>query len=372
MHVGKLPPALPLLTQEFSLRLSQAGVLVATFSISIALSGLILGITVARLGYVRFAVVGVALAGLGSVLGAVSTSASLLLFSRAIEGMGWVVAVVSIPSLMSSLATKADKPIVLGIWGAFVPAGSGFMLLLAPLMQNVGGWQLTWWFCALISLLATVGVALVGVTHKQRFAVLSHQSIKHPTKEIRSVQAWGLFFCFFCYSFLFVSLTSFLPTILIEQSAMSLESASRWTAFVVLANMTGNMSAGRLIRRGIAPFLVISAASLVAGVMALLVFSPLPLAVRITSAFAFAVFSGLVPGSLFATAPRVASQPMATGILVGFMLQAAGLGQWLGPMLLTKLVDTTGLWWHGGLLFLFFGLLGAVSARLGLIHLSKT
>ncbi len=372
MHVGKLPPALPLLTQEFSLRLSQAGVLVATFSISIALSGLILGITVARLGYVRFAVVGVALAGLGSVLGALSTSVSSLLLGRAIEGMGWVVAVVSIPALMSSLATKADKPIVLGIWGAFVPAGSGFMLLLAPVIQNAGGWQLTWWLCALISFSATVGVAYVGVTHKQRFAALRHQSIEHPIKEIRSVQAWGLFFCFFCYSFLFVSLTSFLPTILVEQTTLSLESASGWTAFVVLANMTGNMSAGRLIRRGIAPHLVMSTAAIVAGIMALLVFSPLPLAVRLASAFAFAGISGLIPGSLFATAPRVASQPMATGILVGFMLQAAGLGQWLGPLLLTKLVETTGVWWHGGLLFLFLGLLGAVSARLGLFQLSKS
>ena len=328
-----------------------------------------MGVAVARVGYVRFAVLGVALGALGSIVGALSTSTLSLLLGRSIEGMGWVVAVVAIPVLMSCLAKPADKPVVLGIWGAFVPAGSGLMLLLAPVIQRIGGWQLTWWLCALVSIVATLGVVLIGQQHKKRFAILRHQSVKRPLKELRSVQAWGLFFCFFCYSFLFVSLTSFLPTILVEQSDLSLATASRWTAFVVLANMVGNMSAGPLIRRGIAPHVVMTLAASVAGLMALIAYSPLPYVVCIAAAFGFAMFSGLIPGSLFATAPRIASQPMATGILVGFMLQAAGLGQWLGPLLLTLLVEATGFWWHGGVLFLLLGLLGAAAARLGLSKL---
>ncbi len=366
LHIGKLPPALPLLTEAYSLRLSQAGNLVATFSVLIALSGLALGVAVARIGYVTFATLGVALAGLGSILGAMSSSFPLLMLSRAIEGLGWIVAVVAIPVLMASLAKPADKPVVLAIWGAFVPAGTGVMLLLSPWIHDVGGWRLAWWLSAAASLLASVVVLLVGRRHQARFESLKHHSFKNPLFELRSRQAWGLFLCFFFYSFQFLSLTAFLPSILVEQDGMSLASASRWTACVILANIVGNITAGRLIRRGVPPHRVLAFAAAFIGLMALIALSPFPTVVRLAAAFAFAVIGGLIPGSLFATAPQLASRPAATGILIGLMLQAAGLGQWAGPLLLTKLVEVQGLWWHGGLLLLLIGIFGAISAKFAL------
>ena len=365
LHIGKLPPSLPLLTEAFSLRLSQAGTLVATFSVLIGITGLLLGTVVARFGYVAFAVAGVALAGVGSIIGATSDSFSMLIVSRAIEGLGWIVAVVAIPSLMARLATPRDTPVVLGIWGAFLPAGAGTMLLLTPFLQSAGDWRLAWWVAAFASIVASVIVYAIGRQNLQLYASLKQSSTIKPWIEIKSIRAWGLFFCFFFYSFQFMALTSFLPTLFMTEGAMSLTSASRWTALVLLTNVIGNLLAGRLIRRGVPVSSLLSVAALSVGAAALITLLPLPIYIRICSAVVFAVTGGLIPGTLFATASRVASTPAATGILIGFMLQAAGLGQWMGPMLLTRLVEGTGLWWTGGLLLLLMATLGAIAAIIG-------
>ncbi len=370
LHIGKLPPSLPLLTETFSLRLSQAGSLVATFSILIAITGLLFGTVVARFGYVTFAVIGVALAGVGSIIGATSDSFTVLIFSRAIEGLGWIVAVVAIPSLMARLATPNDTPVVLGIWGAFLPAGAGTMLLLAPFLQSNGDWRLSWWVAAFASVVASVIVLQIGRRHHHLFSPLKQSSTIKPWREIKSPQARGLFLCFFFYSFQFMALTSFLPTVFSTEGGMSLASASRWTALVLLSNTIGNLLAGRLIRRGVAVYKLLCVAAVSLGVMAFITLLPLPVYIRICSAIMFAVMGGLIPGSLFATAPRVACKPATTGILIGLMLQAAGLGQWMGPVLLTQLVEATGLWWTGGLFLMFVALMGAFAAIIGFRSLS--
>ncbi|MEE9333846.1 MAG: MFS transporter [Granulosicoccaceae bacterium] len=365
LHIGKLPPSLPLLTETFSLRLSQAGNLVATFSILIGIMGLFLGTVVARFGFVAFATVGLMLAGVGSVIGATAGSFSLLIFSRTIEGLGWIVAVVAIPSLMARLATASDKPVVLGIWGAFLPVGAGTMLLLAPILQASGGWRLSWWVAAFASIVAAVILLEIGRRNQPLFSPLKQSSIITPWFEIKSIRAWGLFFSFFFYSFQFMALTSFLPTVFMAEGGISLASASRWTALVVLTNATGNLLAGQLIRRGVPVYQLLSLAAVSVGIAALITLLPLPIYIRICSAVVFAVMGGLIPGTLFATASRIATKPAATGILIGFMLQAAGLGQWLGPMLLTRLVEATGLWWAGGLFLMLMASMGAIAAIIG-------
>jgi len=321
LHIGKLPPALPLITDAFALRLSQAGVLVGMFSILIAVTGLLLGVVVARLGYVAFAVFGVALAGIASIVGATTESILVLSISRALEGLGWIVAVIAIPTLMVRLSRPSDTPIVLGIWGGFFSAGAGTMLLIAPYLQNAGGWQLSWWFAGGASLIASIIVFEIGRRYKLKFAPLKQNTIINPWKELKTGRAVGLFFCFLFYSFPYAALTAFLPTVLIEQSGMNLGLASQLTAIVMLANVLGN-----------------------------------------ACAVAFSIAGGLIPGTLFSTGSRIASTPAATGILFGLMLQAAGVGQWLGPLVLTRVVESTELWWAGGLLLLFMALMGMAAA----------
>ena len=144
LHVGKLPGSLPLLTEQFHLSLSQAGSMVSVHAVLIVCSALLLGIIVARTSYAFFAIVGLALCLLGSLFGSLTGNATLLMMSRAVEGLGWIFGVVAFPSLFSTLATVNDRSIVLGIWGSFMPVGIGLIMLLTPSLIIAGGWQLVW------------------------------------------------------------------------------------------------------------------------------------------------------------------------------------------------------------------------------------
>ena len=362
LHIGKLPPALPLLSEAFSLRLSEAGNLVSMFSFLIALTGLLFGVLVARLGYVSFAIVGVALSGIASVVGATTDSLLVLNVSRAFEGLGWIVAVIAIPALMVRLSKSTDVPVVLGIWGGFLPAGAGTMMLIAPYLQALDGWRLSWWLAGGASLIASLIVLEIGRRNQSSFAALKHNRVAKPLQEIKSGRSKGLFFCFLFYSFSYVALTAFLPTVLSTDSDTSIELASTLTALVMFANVAGNMLAGRLLRYGVVRYKLLVFAATLMGITGLITLLALPLPIRVISAIAFSVSGGLIPGTLFSTASLLASSPAATGILFGLMLQAAGVGQWLGPILFTRVVEASGFWWAGGLLLLLVGLVGALIA----------
>jgi len=363
-HIGKAPPALPLIRNELALSLVQVGSIVSSYAIFVAASGLLLGILVALFGYVRFAIVGVALGGIGSLLGAFAHTLPVMLLSRAIEGGGWIFAAIALPALLSVLGTERDRPLIMGLWGAFVPVGAGSMLLVAPVLQSAGGWRLSWLCAGGLSVVATLIVARLCFVHRDDLAPLAAASRRPPLVDLRRPAIFMASLCFFFYSFPFLAVTSFLPTLLIERTQISLEVASRLAAGVVLVNAIGNIAAGWLLRHGFARHRVLAVAALLSGITAWVVYTDgMPLFLRLVAAVLFSIVGGLVPGTLFATVPLIASVPASVGVLIGLMLQSSGVGQWLGPLALPLVVERFGSWSAAGVLMLLAGCGGALAAQ---------
>jgi len=365
LHIGKAPPALPILRESWQLSLTQTGYIVSMYSLLIATTGLLLGLLVKRAGYCTFAVMGVAVVGVGSILGTQATSLPWLLVSRAIEGFGWIVTVVAVPSLFTALSQPLDRPLVMGIWSAFVPVGAGIMLLLAPLFHAYGSWQLSWWFAGLVSLLAALGVVHITQQYPKRFAHLRAAHSSLDFSDLRKPQVWLLSGCFLAYSFQFLAVTSFLPTLFIETTDIELPTASRLVAVVIMSNAIGNVAAGYLIRKGMdyLPLLVVGALSM--GVLALIVFSASAAApVRLLCAVGFAVVGGIIPGVLFITLPKSASCGASVGLLVGLMMQCSGMGQFLGGISVPAAVEFFDTWQAAGFVALSAGVGGSGLALL--------
>lgn len=377
LHAGKVPSALLPLREELDLSLTAAGAIVATYAVLIALGGIAAGLLVGVVGHVRFAVGGTALAGLGSLLGATADALPRLLTGRVLEGAGWIIAVVALPSLLARLANTADRPLVMGLWGAFVPVGAGSMLLVAPAIQGLAGWRLSWLVAGSVSLAASVIVARVCRRERDRLVPLAppassvRESLRPVVRspfadalaDLGRPDAWLVGACFLLYSFQFTAVTSFLPTLLVETARFALGPAAALTAFVILGNALGNVAAGYLPRRGVGHVPVLAFAALASGAAAAVAYQagwPVPL--RIAAVFGFSVIAGLVPGTLFATMPRVASSPATLGVLIGLMLQCAGVGQWLGPLALPAVVERLGSWSAAALPISLAAVLGAVAA----------
>jgi len=363
LHTGKAPSALPALREAFSLSLTATGALVSVYAVLIALGGVLSGALVARFGYLRFAVGGIALAGVGSLLGASTDRYGVLLASRALEGAGWIVAVVALPALIAAMSSERDRPLALGLWGAFVPIGAGGMLLIAPLLQSLGGWMLSWQVAGAASLLAALAVAGVGRRHAERFAPLSVRGDAPRWRDLGSAASLCIASSFFLYSFQFLAVTAFLPTVLVELHGLSLGSAATIAALVILSNALGNLAAGRLLQAGIPAARLLGVAALLSSCAAAIAFLPgVPWPLRSLAALLFAMIGGVIPGTLFASVSRVASVPASSALIVGLMLQGSGAGQLLGPLSLSYAVETSGRWASVAWLSLGAGVGGACLA----------
>ncbi len=363
IHMGKVPSALPLLREQWQLTLTQSGLIISVHALFVATAGLLLGMLVRKAGYARFAIAGVALAGFGSVLGAHAESLTWMLSARIVEGLGWIVAVIALPTLLTRLSQATDRSLVMGIWGSFVPLGAGAMLLVVPSIQRLGGWQLSWWFAGVLSLLAALLAWRTVHRFAARLAPVEPASEVTGTADLRKPVVWSLCLCFFIYSIQFISVTSFLPTLFVDTTAMSLPVASRIVAFVIMANAIGNVLAGVFLRRGVSYVPLLIAGALGSALCALIIFSgAVPSALRLLSAFGFSAFAGLIPGTLFATLPRAASSVSAAGLLVGLMMQWSGMGQLVGGIVLPGAVDYFERWEAAGMVAMVAGVVSALLA----------
>jgi hypothetical protein len=133
----------------------------------------------------------------------------------------------------------------------------------------------------------------------------------------------------------------------------------------VVGNVIGNVAAGWLIGRGIAPWKLLTISFLAMGLCATLVFATVsdPL-VKIISGFLFSAFGGLFPGTAFVLAARYSIRPSHMALMAGLMLQGAGIGQTTGPMMVSSMVEFSGSWNSANLIVVSMAAIGLLSAWL--------
>ena len=115
-QIGKTFASLPTIIAELGLSLFQAGLILSLFSLIAAFAGAGLGLLSDRIGHLHTALAGLVTSAGGSFLGATASGIDMLLISRLIEGFGFIITIVALPSLISRSAIDAQRPLVMGIW----------------------------------------------------------------------------------------------------------------------------------------------------------------------------------------------------------------------------------------------------------------
>jgi cyanate permease len=362
-QIGKTFASLALIIDEFALSLVQAGLVLSLFSLIAAFAGAGFGLLSDRIGHLHMALTGLLVSAGGAFLGATSSSIEVLLLSRLVEGLGFILAIVALPSLISRSTTDRSRPLAMGLWGAFMPAGIGISMIITPTLIEWHGWRGLWNDVGFIILLccAVLFFAFRGATSKPAAHISTTDFIANALRLGPLLVVAG----FVCYSSLYQSLTAFLPTILVTDYSVPLAQAARFGALVVVGNVIGNVSAGWLIGRGIAPWKLLTVSFIAMGLCATLVFATAsdPL-VKTISGFLFSAFGGLFPGTAFVLAARYSISPSHMALMAGLMLQGAGIGQTIGPMMVSSMVEFSGSWNSANLLVVSFAAIGLVSAWL--------
>jgi MFS family permease len=342
-QIGKTFASLTLIIDELSLSLVQAGLILSLFSLIAAIAGAGFGLLSDRIGHLRMAITGLAISATGSFVGALVSNIEFLLLSRLLEGFGFILTIVALPSLISRSASDRDRPLAMGLWGAFMPAGIGLSMIITPVLVDWHGWRGLW---------NDVGIMLLIWG-----AVLYLCFRRSPTPAKLQLNAAGIAASvlrlgpllvvtgFVCYSSLYQSLTAFLPTMLITDYDVTLAQAARFGAIVVVGNVIGNVGAGWLIGRGVLPWKLLTLSFIAMGLFAMLVFASFTdPALKIISGFLFSAFGGMFPGTAFVLAARYSPSPTHMALMAGFMLQGAGLGQTIGPLMVSTVVEYSADW----------------------------
>jgi MFS transporter, CP family, cyanate transporter len=353
-HIGKVPGALPVMVGELSLDLGTSALMTAIYSLVAATCGVLFGISARRLGAQRLVIAGLLLTSAASFMGALAAHSPMLLLSRAIEGLGFIMTVVGAPALLMAATRPQDRRFAMGLWGMYVPAGSSLMMLLTAATLAPFGWRGVWGLAAAITAVMAAAVWFgmhSAASEKQPATPAAVAPMRQTLREAWTVPARRLAGCFIVYGAQYLAVTAFLPLLLVEKTGVSIAVAGLIGAGVAAANIIGNVAAGWLGNHGWSAERMVALGALGMGLGSIPIFADgAPLWFRVAGAVVFTAVGGLIPGTLLGAAPRVAASPLAAAAVVGVMIQGAGIGQLLGPPLFARAVSWAG-GWQGAWIF---------------------
>jgi CP family cyanate transporter-like MFS transporter len=346
LHVGKLPPALPVLREALSLTLVEAGFLLSMVQLAGMTLGLVAGLAAGSVGLRRCMIAGLVILSAASALGGFAHDALTLLALRAIEGAGLLLAVTPAPSLIRRFASRGSIDARLGLWGAYMPFGTATALLTVSWLLQRIGWQASWWLFAAPSLAMAIFVWISVPPDGTESSSPAGAWTDRLRRTLTSRGPWLMALTFAFYSSQWLAVIGFLPSIY-AQAAVGSEIAGALTALAAAANIVGNAGAGRLLQRGAAPQTLLYCGFVAMAIGTAIAFMPAldagPFA-KYAAALGFSMVGGLIPGTLFALSVRLAPDSHTVATTVGWMQQLSALGQFTGPPLVAWVANRVGDW----------------------------
>lgn len=354
LHVGKLAPALPVLSVELGVTLVQAGFLLSLVQLAGMALGVAAGLAADGLGLKRTMAGGLALLSLASVAGGWARDPYSLMALRAVEGAGFLLAAMPAPGLIRRLVDPSRVNPMLGLWGAYMPLGTAAALLIGPMVIAASGWPGWWWLLALVSagMAAWLWVALpADPRHAAGGGPVPATRQSRLGQTLSAPGPWLVALAFAAYSSQWLAVIGFLPT-MYAQAGLGTALAGAATALAAVVNMAGNVASGRLLQRGVPAQCLLYLGFAAMGLGAFVAFAPLADALdpptagalRYAAVLLFSAVGGLIPGTLFSLAVRLAPAERAVSTTVGWMQQCSSLGQFAGPPLVGWVAARAGGW----------------------------
>lgn len=344
-QVGKVPPSLPSIFADLGVGLRQAGWLLSLVNLTAALGGMAIALSVDRFGHRRLVVLGTALCSVTSLLGAFAGSIELLLVWRFLEGLGFIIVTVSVPTLVLQVTAAADRPRAMTLWSAYMPAGAGSMMLMAAIILPFTSWHAVWLMAGGLSALMFMALLLGAVPrHELDARPAARRPLLQEIAEVAtSSGSLAIALSFGAYNACWLAIVGFLPTLQVERLGFSLSTAAIITALVTVANIAGNLAAAWLLRLGLSRGVVIAAAAISMAFCATGIFvGGVPDLWRLVLAGVYSAVIGVVPGALFTGLPVHSPRPELVGASTGLLLQGSNLGGLIGPPIAGALVAAGG------------------------------
>ncbi|ELC7281817.1 MFS transporter [Aeromonas veronii] len=355
--LGKVPAVLGILRSELGLTLVEASYLASAFNTLAILCSLFLGLLLTRWSGRQTGVVGLLVIVTGGALALPATGLAMMLLSRIVEGIGFLLVSVAMPAFIVAVTREEDKRLAISLWAVNLPLGAAAGMLLTPWLTAQGGWRLAWLILMIPQLSALLLLVASRSTDKLRvWAPQNSINSGHPLRQLtvlRQKALWRYGLAFTLYSLMLWALFVWLPTMLQGTPGIGQSQIALLSALAVVANIPGNLMGAWLLRRGVARDRLISWALGLMALCGMIAFWPgLSHWWAYGLCLALSLSGGMSPPAILSSAQEVSQGPVQLAIVQGFFVQLANLGQLLGPLLLAALMTDNGQWGNARWLFL--------------------
>jgi MFS transporter, CP family, cyanate transporter len=380
LHLTKLIPALPVLQRELAMTLVQAGFLLSAAQLAGMTLGALIGLAADGLGLRRSLLAGLLTLALASTIGGWASDAPSMLVLRVIEGLGFLLTVTPAPGLIRRLVAGQGIGRLLGIWSAYMPVATAMALLGGPFVIAFFGWQVLWWWLAGATLLLALWVWRVVPADPADPAAAgpatpAGQNATWERLKLALTRRgpWLVALCFAVYSLQWLAVIGFLPT-MYAQAGVALGASAALTALAAGVNMVGNIVSGRLLSAGARPERLLYTGYAVMALAACVAYADLPgwvalpgsgghFATQYLAVLVFSMVGGVIPGTLFSLAVRLAPSESTVSTTIGWMQQWSAIGQFVGPPVVALVASRMGGWQWTWVVTASFAGLGLLLAR---------
>lgn len=362
LNMFKVPPLMMPLMKELNASMVVGGWFMSVFSLAMIFLAFPVVILLKKYGPLTCGLIAIGSTVVGSAIGAVAPSGTVLLIGRAIEGISFGMIGVIAPAVIASHFPPQKVGLPIGIWATWYPLGSTLAYNLAwPIANATGGWRGFWWAGMALAICAFVLYALLvrNPQHEESDKKTVESSL--PIGEtLANSRLWSLGLV---YGFAISASAGFLiwaPTYFVQKFNMPHMVAGMTTSIGFLASIPGNLLGGFLLtrlRNGHAYIVTVSLLILATYTWGFVV----PISIIKPFLFVIGMLMGLVCVGAYSMVPATV-KPYQVGVAMGFMSIMTGLDNLLGAPAMGFFVEG-GNWTKGVLptgVVLFLGLLCAI------------
>ncbi|MGW9551765.1 MFS transporter [Citricoccus zhacaiensis] len=367
MHIWKLPEALSFVQDDLGMTLIESGVLLGIVQVGSMALGLAISLFSEVLGLRRTLLIGLTLLTVGSLAGAFAETTGFLMATRALEGVGFLMATVVAPPLIRLITPPARTNIAMGWWGSFQGLATFVAVLASTLLLTSVSWQV-WWVVMAVVTAATIPLIVVFVPPPPSDRDSNVRlAARRVGTTVKTLTPWMAGIVFACYTLQWGSVIGFLPTIFDEAGVGGLWPGI-FTAIVGGVNGVGNIITGRLHQRGIPMRRLVLIGLGTMGVASIITFAPdwsgVPggLVVQILAVTLFSWVGALVPASLNRIAVDIAPPNGSGAAAMGLMVQIYNGANFVGPIILATIATAAGSWHFSWVMTVSATLLGILLA----------
>ena len=352
IHIGKLSVVLPTLQKELQLTLTQAGLSISIVQGAGMLFALAIGAFSEKLGLKRCLIGGLTILGASSIAGFWIDNIAMLYFFRFTEGIGFLTISLCAPAILKRISQPETISFKMGLWSSYMGLGVSIAVFTIPFILEFLRWQQIWGILGLLCFVSALLIQLfLNLDTSSSTVQTSVSSTQSSLSQIIGTTLTHppiicLALVFACYASQWTSVTSFLPSLYVE-NGLNLKTTGLLVSLVVVANLGGTFGAGMLLQKGWTTQMLLTIGFVGMFVTSILTFTTnswLPFEIQFLNAVLFSMIGGVIPTTIFSMTLHYAPFASAAAASMGLVIQCSALVQFFVPPLSAAFVSATHTW----------------------------